>query len=137
MIASTKRPAKNQLPVPSRLEAIIALQIKVLRIRPAETEFKFHPTRSWRFDFAWPELMIALEVEGGTRSGGRHTRHAGFERDCEKYNTAGLYGWTVLRATADMVKDGRAIDFVVKAIAAAFERREQARKAPLNLELKR
>ena len=62
-------------------------------------EFRFHPARRWRFDFANPGAAwrLAVEIEGGIFSRGRHTRGAGFLRDCEKYNTAALHGWTVLR----------------------------------------
>ena len=62
-------------------------------------EFTFHPTRLWRFDYAWPECWVALEVEGGIFSGGRHTRGAGFLKDMEKYNEATRLGWRVLRCT--------------------------------------
>ena len=72
-------------------------------------EHRFHPVRKWRFDYAWPEHRLALEVEGGTWSGGRHTRGAGYERDCEKYNAAALLGWKVLRVTTAMMNDGRAL----------------------------
>ncbi|BBU05363.1 hypothetical protein [Aeromonas veronii] len=41
------------------------------------TELLFHPKRKWRFDYAWPTRMIALEVHGGIHSGGRHTRGGG------------------------------------------------------------
>ncbi len=61
------------------------------------SEYKFHPTRKWRFDYAWPELKIALEVEGGVWSGGRHTSGKGFTADMEKYNAAVASGWAVLR----------------------------------------
>jgi very-short-patch-repair endonuclease len=65
---------------------------------PAPTlEFKFHPTRKWRFDYAWPALKIALEVEGGIWTGGRHTRGAGFKKDMEKYNAAAVMGWRIIR----------------------------------------
>jgi hypothetical protein len=60
-------------------------------------EHRFHGTRKWRFDFAWPDQKVALEVEGGVFSGGRHVRGAGFKADCEKYNTALRMGWRVLR----------------------------------------
>src|SRR5687768_16750315 len=30
------------------------------------------PARRWRFDFAWPELKVAVECDGGTFTGGRH-----------------------------------------------------------------
>jgi very-short-patch-repair endonuclease len=62
-------------------------------------EYKFHPTRKWRFDYAWPELRIALEVEGGVWTGGRHTRGSGFLKDVKKYNAAAALGWRVLRCT--------------------------------------
>lgn len=64
---------------------------------PPETEFRFHPERKWRFDFAWPEQKVAVEVDGGVFSGGRHTRGMGFIRDCEKLNMACEMGWKVLR----------------------------------------
>lgn len=67
------------------------------------TEFRFHEHRRWRFDYAHPVLRIALEVEGGVWSGGRHTRGKGFLGDIEKYNTATAAGWAVFRCTTDGV----------------------------------
>lgn len=72
--------------------------------------------RGWRFDFAWPERRIALEVEGGIYSGGRHTRGSGFAEDCAKYNRAALMGWKVLRATTDHVRTGAAVAWVAQAL---------------------
>lgn len=66
-------------------------------------EYRFHPERQWRFDFAWPEHKIALEVEGGVWTEGRHTRGAGFLADMQKYNAAGVLGWRVLRVTPDQL----------------------------------
>ena len=77
-----------------------------------DMEFRFNSPRRWRFDFAWPEQMIAVEVEGGTRNRGRHTRHDGFKKDCEKYNTAQLMGWRVFRFTSDMVLYGDCTEFI-------------------------
>lgn len=70
-----------------------------------EREYKFHPTRNWRFDFAWPSLKIAVEVDGGQwlARGGRHNTDA----DREKMNTAAELGWRVFRYSIDMLnKDG-------------------------------
>lgn len=61
------------------------------------TEHRFDPERMWRFDYAWPAHRVALEVEGGIWTGGRHTRGAGFVKDCEKYNRATELGWRVFR----------------------------------------
>lgn len=61
--------------------------------------------RDWRFDFAWPQERVAVEIEGGTWVRGRHSRGAGYGIDCEKYNVAQLNGWIVLRFTSDMLKN--------------------------------
>ena len=74
-----------------------------------EREYRFHPTRRWRFDFAWPQLMVAVEVEGGTWAQGRHTRGAGFERDADKLNAATSLGWCVFRYTAMRIRSGYAV----------------------------
>lgn len=64
-----------------------------------EAEVRFHPERRWRFDFADWTSMIAIEVEGGSYRGGRHTSGAGFRADMEKYNAATAMGWRVFRVT--------------------------------------
>ena len=75
-------------------------------------EYKFHPKRRFKADFAWPELRLLVEVEGGQYTNGRHYRPQGYEADCEKYNLAALEGWTVLRFTPSMVHDGRAVNTI-------------------------
>lgn len=67
-----------------------------------EKEFRFFPKRRWRFDFAIPEIKVAIEIEGGVYTNGRHTRGLGYEKDCEKYNTAILEGWKVFRITSNL-----------------------------------
>jgi hypothetical protein len=62
---------------------------------PVEYEYRFHPVRRWRFDAAFPERMIAVEIDGGAFSQGRHVRGAGFRKDCEKFNEAAFLGWRV------------------------------------------
>lgn len=63
-------------------------------------EHRFHPERKWRFDFIF-KPNIALEVEGGIWNGGRHSRGSGFKADMEKYNSATVMGWRILRVTPD------------------------------------
>ena len=90
----------------------LVLQIRAVGLpRPVE-EFRFHPTRKWRFDLAWPDRKLAVEIEGGAWSHGRHTRGKGFTRDCEKYAEALCLGWRVLRVTTGMVNDGTALGYV-------------------------
>ena len=68
-------------------------------------EYGFVSHRKWRFDFAHPRSYVAIELEGGVWSGGRHTRGTGFINDCIKYNTAALHGWTVFRLTDSMITE--------------------------------
>lgn len=85
------------------------LQIKAAKLPVPVREFRFHETRKWRFDFAWPEHLISLEIDGATWTGGRHTRGSGYEADAEKLNEAAVLGWRVFRATRGMVKSGYAL----------------------------
>ena len=69
-------------------------------------EFQFAPPRRWRFDFAWPAFRVAVELEGGVWTRGRHVRPKGFLADVEKYNHATRLGWAVLRLTdADLSRN--------------------------------
>lgn len=62
-------------------------------------EFKFDADRKWRFDYAFPHVHVAVEVEGGAYSRGRHVRPLGFIADLEKYSEAAVQGWVVIRVT--------------------------------------
>ena len=68
-------------------------------------EYKFHPTRKWRFDFAHLETRVAIEVEGGTwsKKKNRHTTGKGYADDREKYNSAQELGWKVFSLTPEMI----------------------------------
>jgi len=98
-------------------EETLALHLRSVKSPPFVREFKFHPVRRWRFDFAFPEQMVAVEVEGGAWNGGRHTRGSGFTADCEKYNAAALLGWRVFRFTVKQVESGEAIKTLEVALA--------------------
>jgi hypothetical protein len=99
----------------SDLEAQMLFQIRAAGLPIPEEEFQFHPERKWRFDMAWPERKIALEVEGGVFSKGRHTRPSGFIGDCEKYNEAALLGWRVFRMPGPWIGSGEALSMIEKA----------------------
>lgn len=63
------------------------------------------PPRRFRFDYAWEQHRVALEVEGGVYTRGRHTRPTGFLKDIEKYNLAASLGWRLLRTTPSGLHD--------------------------------
>lgn len=88
-----------------------------------EREYRFHVQRRWRFDFAWPTERVALEIEGR----GRHQTVAGTRRDCEKYNTATLMGWRVLRVPATDVGGVQLwVELVWACLTGAGEERQNA-----------
>lgn len=85
-------------------------------------EYKFHGTRNWRFDYAWPEHRLALEVEGGIwmSQHGKKSRHftgAGAVKDMEKYNEAAALGWRLLRRTPDKLLTNETIQLIKKSIS--------------------
>lgn len=92
-------------------------------------EYQFHPTRRWRFDFAWRDEKVALEVEGGVfgyinpqtmrRHGrGAHGSVAGILNDMEKYNEAALHGWRLLRVLPGKLYSQPTIDMLKRALDA-------------------
>lgn len=87
-------------------------------IKTPQSEYRFHPTRRWRFDYAFVDRKIGVEIEGGIWSGGRHTRGSGFLGDMEKYNQAVKMGWAVFRFTPTELKKGIAQAFIKEVLAA-------------------
>jgi len=71
-----------------------------------QAEYRFHPTRQWRADFAWITERVVMEVDGGTWSGGRHTRGSGWQKDAEKRRAYAALGYLVLPVTPQDVATG-------------------------------
>lgn len=121
----------------SSVEARLATHIRACGLPEPQREYVAFPPRRYRFDFAWPDQKIAVEVDGGIRArtcrtcrgtglgsaqrgrcpscygsgvaAGKHTRKKGIEADCEKALLAFEDGWRVLRVTPQLVLDGRAV----------------------------
>jgi very-short-patch-repair endonuclease len=89
-------------------EETFALHCQAYRLQP-EREHRFDEARKWRFDFAFPDMKLGIEIEGGMWTNGRHTRGSGYEADLKKYNAAAKKGWVVLRYSTGMVTTGEAI----------------------------
>lgn len=80
----------------SEAEELLAFALKQRCAVQPVRELRFHPTRRWRFDFAWPDQKLAVEIDGR----GRHQTVTGVRGDCEKHNEAVRLGWRVLRFPA-------------------------------------
>lgn len=91
-------------------------QLAILGISPPESEFRFCE-RKWRFDWAYPEKLLAIEYQGGAYYKGMgHQTTAGFTKDCLKFSTAASLGWRIILVTAGMVRDGSAAQLIEKAL---------------------
>jgi very-short-patch-repair endonuclease len=75
-------------------------------------EFKFHPERRWRFDFAWEDKKIAVEVQGGIFIRGAHARGAYIVKSQEKYNHAALMGWRIFYFQPKEFNNGIAVEIL-------------------------
>ena len=105
-------PTSSPLRTPSPLELRFLVLVRESWFPEPVTEYAFakHLGRRWRFDFAWPDRLLAVEIDGGAwvPGGGRHTRGAGFAADHDKMNRATLLGWRILRFTSRHLADGTA-----------------------------
>jgi very-short-patch-repair endonuclease len=85
-------------------------------------EHRFAPPRKWRFDRAWLDQRVAVELDGGQwmPGGGRHNR----DSDREKLNEAAARGWRVLRFSGEMLEHNpqRCLEQLRRALVESTER---------------
>ena len=82
-------------------------------------EHRFHATRKWRFDWAWPGQRVALEVQGGIFCRGRHTQGAALLKEWEKLNTAASLGWRILYCQPKELLTAATMELIRNALAPA------------------
>lgn len=95
MVTGQEKEKKNQ--------KIFMMSCESFGIPAPITEYKFLDNRKFRFDFAWIDKKVAVEIEGGIWIKGRHTRGTGYKSDMEKYNLAALNDWFVFRFSTDQI----------------------------------
>lgn len=106
----SERRARNR----ANFADLFDFQLRASKAAPFERELVFARPRRWRFDFAWPEYLVAVEIEGlviihGQLGQGRHHTVSGFKGDMDKYNAAAELGWRLLRFDQGRVKNGSAL----------------------------
>lgn len=110
-------------------EDLFAAQCRQYRLPRFEQQYKFAKQvlgRQWRFDFAFPDYKLAIEIDGVAVRRlegrlvvlGRHASIEGIRGDHEKINTAILLGWSVLRFLQTDVKPELAITTTQRVLAA-------------------
>ena len=100
----------------SHLETLLLDQLALAGFPAPEREVSLVPGRRFRCDLVWRPQRLVCEVEGGVWTGGRHTRGAGFTRDCEKTNELTLLGYRVLRITAEHIRSGQALAWLERGL---------------------
>lgn len=73
--------------------------------------------RKWRFDHAWLDAKLALEVQGGLFRGGRHVRGAALLKEHEKLNAAAILGWRILYCSPRELETGDIFATIMAALA--------------------
>lgn len=92
-----------------------------------EYEYRFAADagRRWRSDIAFPSVKVAIEIDGGLWTYGRHNRAASMLGDMEKGNAYAERGWVVFHCPWEWIDGGkRDKSFeLVEQIAAAIKGR--------------
>jgi len=70
--------------------------------------------QDWRFDFAWPQVKIAVEIEGGIFDRRAHGSIKGILHDIDKYNAATYLGWTIIRLHSKILNDESKLCFELR-----------------------
>lgn len=101
---------RTQINIDQKIDLFLKF-LDVMKLPAPVKEYRFYDGRRWRFDYAWPDMKIALEVEGGVfghkkndgteSKKGAHSSITGILRDIEKYNAATSKGWRILRCLPD------------------------------------
>ena len=98
------------------LEEMFALQCEQAGFPAPLREYAAVPGRRFRWDFAWPEQRVLVEINGGTYAHMGHSTGSGLARDYEKSNLAMLAGWRTFVFDRRMVEAGTALDVTAKAL---------------------
>lgn len=102
--------------VESELELILLHRLERAGLPLGLPQYRFVPGRQYRFDRAWPEQMVAVEVQGGIWTNGAHARGSGIERDAVKLSVGAATGWRVIVATRLMIESGIAVRLIAQAL---------------------
>ena len=102
----------------NQAEDLLAFQLRAVGIEFVQ-QYIYAPPRRLRADFAFlrPRGLLC-EIQGGifTKTRNAHGSITGILADIDRLNAATLAGWRLIRATPDMVRDGRALKLIEAAL---------------------
>lgn len=99
-------------------EALIAAHAKAHGLPCPFFEYEFHTHRKWRLDlmFSVNFKRVAVEIQGGLFTQGRHVRGRALLDEYEKLNEANIAGYCVLLVTPQQIDSGEAWALVRRAL---------------------
>ena len=102
----------------SDLELELLSHIRAVGLPEPVREYMAIPGRKFRFDFAYPDKKLLIEVQGAIWKGGEggHSSGVGLSRDYEKNNLAILNGWKVMYFTGNTIRGGEAVAQIEEAV---------------------
>lgn len=101
----------------SRLEILLDQQLEEAGLLDGSVpEYRFHPTRRWLMDRAWPKQKVYVEVQGGVFVRGRHSRPKGQLNDFAKISEASILGWRPILVCSLEIKNGEAVERIRRAL---------------------
>ena len=84
-----------------------------------EREYKFHPTRKWRWDYALPAIKVCVEYQGlnfGHGGASGHQTIKGIVAENWKYSEGAIDGWCIVLINAVSIESGLAHDLIKRAV---------------------
>jgi very-short-patch-repair endonuclease len=115
-------------------EALFAFQLQASGAPQWERQYRFaHELgREWRWDFAWPGLKLAVEIQGGIwkKGGGAHSHPTDILRNMAKHNDGAKLGWRLLQFSTDEVKSGEGLAYTMTVIRRELSLHKDARHVP-------
>ena len=98
------------------LEGQLLQQIRIHGLPIPTLQFRALPSRRFRWDMAWIDHRLLLEVQGGVWTGGKHGRGSGILKDHEKLNLASANGFRTIQVSATTIKNGLAVLWIIAAL---------------------
>ncbi len=87
-------------------------------------EHRFHPVRRWRFDYAFPQIKVAVDYDGVMFRSVGHNSLEKIIKDMERSNHAQLCGWDIYKANAKTVQNKEFFAIIEEAVSNAVDEAE-------------
>jgi hypothetical protein len=120
----------------SDLEETMAFHIRAAGLPAPVREHQFIPGRKFKLDFAWIDLKVGIECQGGIWGNSKsktlgHNSGAGITRDAVKNNLGILAGWQVLLVTKEHINSGEALKWIQQLIRQKEKQNQDLGTTPL------